>query len=109
MTLLRNKIVILLHGGCYLLLLVCTFWLLAPSVEAASCTTITDKQVCLVRIKRSAKNYWEYRVIFSFDGKKQRERIYNCRDFYYLQSDKLKTYYLETDPLAKYACRLYQN
>jgi hypothetical protein len=48
-------------------------------VNATTCRQIDNHQVCLINIKRSAKYYWEYRVILSIDGKKKPMQIYDCK------------------------------
>ena len=94
----------------YLPLLIVVFLITAiPPVEAATCKTILGKQVCLLKIKRSAKYYWEYRVQLKINNKKQPTRIYNCRYSYYLQPDKTKVYFKENDELGQLVCRLYGN
>ena len=68
----------------YLLLslMLLVFWLgYAPIANADMCRDRFGQQVCIVKLKRSAKNYWEYRAKVSVDGEKQRAKeIYNCRD-----------------------------
>ncbi|MEM8723003.1 MAG: hypothetical protein AAGE84_27590 [Cyanobacteria bacterium P01_G01_bin.39] len=66
----------------FLLLFFLIFWLgLTPIADAAMCGVRNEQQVCILKLKRSAKNYWEYRAKVSIDGEKQRYReIYNCRD-----------------------------
>ena len=70
------------RGTKYLLSLILLFWLgYAPSSNADMCRNRFEQQVCIVKLKRSAKNYWEYRATVSVDGEKQRAKeIYNCRD-----------------------------
>ncbi len=50
------------------------------TVNASFCRKIEDHSICIERIKRSAKNYWEYRVLEKVDGKVRTPRVYNCRD-----------------------------
>ncbi|GAB4198823.1 MAG: hypothetical protein Fur006_48980 [Coleofasciculaceae cyanobacterium] len=52
----------------------------APPAEAALCRTSNDRLICILSIKRSAKNYWEYRAAISVDGVKRPIEVYNCRD-----------------------------
>jgi len=52
---------------------------IAPPAEASFCRDSNDHSICVLSIKRSAKNYWEYRVVISIDGKKQPLEVYNCR------------------------------
>lgn len=45
------------------------------------CGDRNGQEVCILKLKRSAKNYWEYRAKVSIDGEKQRDReIYDCRN-----------------------------
>jgi len=62
--------------------LILLFWLgFAPMAEAVMCRDRNGQEVCIMKLKRSAKNYWEYRAKVSLDGEKQRNiEIYNCRD-----------------------------
>jgi hypothetical protein len=64
----------------WLLLLV--FWLgFAPVAKAEMCRNRDGHQVCILKLQRSAKNYWEYRATVSIDGQKQSAKeIYNCGD-----------------------------
>ncbi|MEC4806802.1 MAG: hypothetical protein SAJ12_24210 [Jaaginema sp. PMC 1079.18] len=48
--------------------------------QGAICRSLGEKQVCVVEIQRSAKYYWQYRVILTVDGQKRPREIYNCRD-----------------------------
>ena len=64
------------------------FFLIVSPVEAAVCRTLDGHQICIVQIKRSAKNYWEYRAIVSIDGRQRPREVYNCRDKYTIEYDK---------------------
>ena len=95
----------------------CCFFLIAPIANAATCQEIRGKQVCLLKLKRSAKYYYEYRATISIDGRKQPERFYDCRDLnksstrrdrYYTEPNGTKVYFRKDDPLAKSVCRLYK-
>jgi hypothetical protein len=72
------------YRGLFLLILL--FWLgLAPiangGINHNMCRDRFGQEVCILKLKRSAKNYWEYRAKVSIDGKKPRDmEIYNCRD-----------------------------
>lgn len=61
-------------------LLIISFGAIASPGEAALCRNVDGHRICAVKIKRSAKYYWEYRTIISVDGQKQPMEIYNCRD-----------------------------
>ena len=66
----------------FLLLLLIVLWLgFTPQAQAEMCRDRFGQEVCILKLKRSAKNYWEYRAKVSVDGEKQRyKEIYNCRD-----------------------------
>lgn len=52
-----------------------------PVASAEICGDRNGQQICITRLKRSAKNYWEYRAKIKLDDKKQSDaEIYNCRD-----------------------------
>ncbi|XZO01939.1 MAG: hypothetical protein ACM65L_26310 [Microcoleus sp.] len=62
----------------FVLLLILFFWVALPA-KASVCRNYEGQQICIVDLKRSAKNYWEYRAILSIDGVKKPREIYNCR------------------------------
>lgn len=63
------------------LLLIPILWLsFAPPAQASFCRTLNQRVICIKSIKRSAKNYWEYRAVVSIDGKERPLEVYNCRD-----------------------------
>jgi hypothetical protein len=43
------------------------------------CRNMAEHQVCVESIKRSAKYYWEYRVVVSVDGETRSAKRYDCR------------------------------
>jgi hypothetical protein len=61
----------------FLILIFCCS--IALPAAASVCRNYDGKQICIVDIQRSAKNYWEYRAIISIDGVKQPVEAYNCR------------------------------
>ncbi|MGJ3247748.1 MAG: hypothetical protein ACFE0I_16935 [Elainellaceae cyanobacterium] len=76
---LRLLIVCLIVGG---------FCAIALPVQATElCRTINDQHICILDIKRSAKNYWEYRAVISIDGERKPMEVYNCRDRTKTQDD----------------------
>lgn len=70
-----------------LLLLLISTLIVALPAEAAFCRTLNQHSICILSIKRSAKNYWEYRASVSIDGTKHPIEIYNCRDRVKIQND----------------------
>ncbi len=52
----------------------------APDAQAAPlCRTIGTHQVCILKITRSAKYYWEYRAEVTVDEQRRPMGRYNCR------------------------------
>ncbi|WP_310487063.1 hypothetical protein [Chamaesiphon sp. VAR_69_metabat_338] len=49
------------------------------SVRAEFCRQVEDRRICIVSIKRSAKNYWQYQAMVSIDGIEQASASYDCR------------------------------
>ncbi len=47
--------------------------------EVLLCRSVEGHQVCVLSIKRSAKNFWEYRVQLRVDGQPQPQERYDCR------------------------------
>jgi hypothetical protein len=72
------------------LLILCLFFGmgLASDANAAVCRQINDRNFCILSIKRSAKNYWEYRAAISIDGVKRPIEVYNCRDRFVIKQNK---------------------
>lgn len=64
------------------------WWAVATPALAAPCYYLNNNQICLEKIKRSAKNYWEYRIVVSVDGVKQPQATYNCRSRTKIKSDR---------------------
>jgi hypothetical protein len=62
---------------------------IAPSAQAKPlvCRTVNQQQVCILQIKRSAKNYWEYRATVQIDGERRPQEIYDCRHQRRIQRD----------------------
>ncbi|MEL7035112.1 MAG: hypothetical protein AAFO04_05770 [Cyanobacteria bacterium J06592_8] len=61
------------------LLLLLIFLICPQPAQASQCYTIEGNQICILKIKRSAKYHWEYRASVSINGKKKPIEIYNCR------------------------------
>ncbi len=92
------------------------FWLLlivvwiafAPVADAAMCRDRFGETVCILKLKRSAKNYWEYRAKVSINGKKQRAKeIYNCRDRTLTRKGKYPIPFQPDSP-GELVCSLFQ-
>ncbi len=52
---------------------------MAPAHAKEFCRWAGDREVCILRIERSAKNYREYRAQVRIDGKKRPLAVYDCR------------------------------
>ncbi|ESA38893.1 hypothetical protein N836_30665 [Leptolyngbya sp. Heron Island J] len=62
--------------------------LLGPVAQAAPlCRTVADHQVCVLKITRSAKYYWEYRAVVQVDQQHRPMARYNCRTHEYIRRD----------------------
>jgi hypothetical protein len=70
-----------------ILLLMLTGLTIASPAQAAFCRQIDHHTLCLLEVKRSAKNYWEYRAKVQIDGVEKPFEVYNCRDRVRIQSD----------------------
>lgn len=62
-----------------LVLLIALSLLVVSPAQAETCKQIGDKTVCILKIKRSAKNYWQYKATVQINGKKRPSQLYNCR------------------------------
>jgi hypothetical protein len=71
-----------------LLLLVTLWFVLAHPAQASFCRTSHHRVICIKSIKRSAKNYWEYRAVVSIDGVARPIEVYNCRDRAKIRPDR---------------------
>ncbi len=70
-----------------LVLLLTLSWGIAPPAQASFCRNSHNHLICILSIKRSAKNYWEYRAAVSIDGMKRPIEVYNCRDRLWVRQD----------------------
>ncbi|PLZ88746.1 hypothetical protein CEN45_12600 [Fischerella thermalis CCMEE 5198] len=77
------------------------------SAEASVCRNYQEHQICIIDIKRSAKNYWEYRAVVSVDGVKRPLEVYNCRDQNKVEEDGNIMPFDDVDP-GKLICRYFQ-
>ncbi|MGB3492571.1 MAG: hypothetical protein WBA57_07575 [Elainellaceae cyanobacterium] len=56
------------------------FLALAQPSQALTCKTLNGQEICILSVKRSAKNHWEYRASVSVDGVTLPLEKYDCRD-----------------------------
>ena len=80
-----------------LLFLTLSFAVALPA-EASFCRNSNDHLICILSIKRSAKNYWEYRAAVSMDGVKRPIEVYNCRDRTLVRKDGTVMPFESNDP-----------
>lgn len=75
----------------WLLVLAGSLWLTPwhlPAVQAAPlCRSVAEHQVCVLKITRSAKYYWEYRAEVQVDDVQRPMGRYNCRTGEYVSRD----------------------
>ena len=56
-------------------------WLVSVTPARADfCRQVDNQRICILDIKRSAKNYWQYQAMVSIDGVEQPAASYDCRD-----------------------------
>ncbi len=90
------------------LLLFLTLWFaVALPAEAAFCRNSNDRIICILSIKRSAKNYWEYRAAVSIDRVKRPIEVYNCRDRIRVRKDGIVVPFKSNGP-GELICRFFQ-
>jgi hypothetical protein len=83
------------------------FFSLVSSAEASVCRNYQGHEICIISIKRSAKNYWEYRAVVSVDGVKRSLEVYNCREQNKVEEDGTIVPFDDIDP-GKLICRYFQ-
>lgn len=89
-------------------LLTLAFWLgFTTLAEAAMCRQDNGQEVCILKLKRSAKNHWEYRAKVSFDGKEQNNlEVYNCRDHTITRKGKYPSPF-KPNSLGELVCKIF--
>lgn len=76
-------------------------------VQAATCRTLNDQEICILTIKRSAKNYWEYRAKVQVDGEVKPMQVYDCRKKIAIQNNKVLELF-EQDGTAEVVCSFFK-
>lgn len=79
----RVRLIQLLPGSL-LCLLLGTLWPLSSAWAAPLCRTVAHQQICVLKITRSAKYYWEYRAVVQVGDIRRPMGRYNCRTGEYL-------------------------
>lgn len=76
-------------------------------VQAATCRLSNNHEICILTIKRSAKNYWEYRAKVQVDGEVKPMQVYDCRKKMTIQSNKVLELF-EQDGTAEVVCSFFK-
>jgi hypothetical protein len=74
---------------------------------AATCLQSDGHQLCLLKIERSAKRYWEYWATVQIDGVTQPKTVYDCRYRVTIAPNQTRTRFSETG-IGPLVCRLYK-
>lgn len=61
--------------------------IIAFPAQAFTCRDQNIHRVCIISIKRSAKNHWQYWASVSIDGAKTPVEVYDCRRQTLTQND----------------------
>ncbi len=78
-----------------------------PAQAAPICRTLQDHDICILSIKRSAKNFWEYNAAVSIDGKRGPKENYNCRSRYKtLRNGSIE--YFDKESIGSLVCKIYK-
>lgn len=95
--------------GVTLSLLIVGLWV-PPATAAVLCRTISinhqPHSVCILKITRSAKQYWEYRASASVDGEKRPIESYDCRQRVRIRQNG-KRVLIDKDPVGTLICQLF--
>ncbi|WP_309732473.1 hypothetical protein [Chamaesiphon sp. OTE_75_metabat_556] len=84
------------------------FWLTnVDPVRAEFCRQTDGHRICIVSIKRSAKNFWQYQAIVSTDGIDRPSASYDCRARLITEADG-NTASFRSRPDGKIVCSLYR-
>lgn len=78
------------------ILFILTFFL-APA-NASFCRNYHEQLVCIISIKRSAKNYWEYRASISVNDIIRPIEVYDCRQKMRIQQKGISIPFKVNDP-----------
>ena len=89
-----------------LVLLLLIFGLLMPAA-LPTCRKTAAHQVCVLDLRRSAKNDWEYRAVVSIDGVERPLELYNCRDRLRVKQNG-ETVPFEADGAGAVVCKLFK-
>ncbi|MBE9013022.1 hypothetical protein IQ250_22745 [Pseudanabaenaceae cyanobacterium LEGE 13415] len=76
-------------------------------VQATTCRTLNNQEICILTIKRSAKNYWEYRAKVQINGEVRPMQVYDCRKKIAIQDNKVLELF-EQDGTAEVVCSFFK-
>ncbi|PAX59420.1 hypothetical protein CK510_07160 [Brunnivagina elsteri CCALA 953] len=62
----------------------------APAAQAFTCRNYNSHKICILNIKRSAKNYWEYRASVIIDSVKTPVELYDCHQRVPISYERVK-------------------
>ena len=82
-------------------------FVVALPVQASFCRNSNNHSICILSIKRSAKNYWEYRAAVSIDKVERPIEVYNCRDRTRVRKDGIVVRFEPNGP-GELICRFFQ-
>ncbi len=82
-------------------------WLSPTVAQASICRSVDNQEICIVSIKRSAKNYWEYRASVRVDGVTKPVQIYDCRNQITVAKNKVLEPF-EQDGSAAVVCSFFK-
>ena len=80
------------------IILLIFFFAIAPPAAASFCRNYNGNNICILSIKRSAKNHWEYRAKVSINGIKNPLEIYNCRTQIKIQKNGISQKFTPNGP-----------
>ena len=83
-----------------------SLWPLSPAQAAPLCRTVEHQQICVLKITRSAKYYWEYRAVVQVGDRRRPMGRYNCRTGEYLDRQEKST---ANDVGAQVICSLFKS
>ncbi|MDJ0728556.1 MAG: hypothetical protein QNJ33_01045 [Crocosphaera sp.] len=93
------KIIIMLS------LIVINWTIMIASAQAEFCRQMNGQQICITKIKRSAKNYWEYRAAVKIDQETRPIEIYDCRQRHRITQEG-EIIPFKSDGVGKLICRV---
>ena len=70
-----------------LLLVILLFFSIVSNAQASNCYQFGADKVCILKIKRSAKYYWRYRIELSVNDTKKPLTVYDCRQQKVINND----------------------